>query len=103
VKAWSVDPDPAKRERIALALGRIGTATFDDTNGDGRRQDTETMAGVPEPKTLASDSVPDIRPAREAGLGAVFIPNAHTWVLEHDEVPADVLTLERFPDLLDHF
>ncbi|WP_219415173.1 HAD family hydrolase [Pseudonocardia nigra] len=48
----------------------------------------------------------DILPAREAGLGAVFIPNAHTWVLEHDELdPADdgVLHLERFPDLVEHF
>jgi putative hydrolase of the HAD superfamily len=48
----------------------------------------------------------DILPARRAGLNAVFIPNAHTWVLEHDELdPADeqVLRLGRFPDLLDHF
>lgn len=48
----------------------------------------------------------DILPARRAGLNAVFIPNAHTWVLEHDEIdPSDgqVLRLRRFPDLLDHF
>lgn len=48
----------------------------------------------------------DILPARRAGLNAVFIPNAHTWVLEHDELdPHDdgVLHLERFGDLLAHF
>ncbi|HVV12870.1 HAD family hydrolase [Amycolatopsis sp.] len=48
----------------------------------------------------------DINPARRAGMNAVFIPNANTWALEHDEVdPADerVLTLARFPELLDHF
>jgi putative hydrolase of the HAD superfamily len=48
----------------------------------------------------------DILPARLAGLNAVFIPNPHTWVLEHDELdPADeqVLHLGKFPDLLDHF
>lgn len=48
----------------------------------------------------------DILPARRAGLNAVFIPNASTWILEHDVVdPADdrVLHLSRFPDLLAHF
>ena len=48
----------------------------------------------------------DIAPAREAGLGAVFIPNDNTWVLEHAELdPADerVLTLTAFPELLRHF
>ena len=48
----------------------------------------------------------DIRPARAVGMNAVFIPNQHTWVLEHDEIDdADdrILTLETFPDLLRHF
>ena len=48
----------------------------------------------------------DINPARLAGLNAVFIPNANTWVLEHEDVdPQDpgVLRLDRFIDLLDHF
>ncbi len=52
---------------------------------------------------IGNSPASDIVPARAAGLGAVFIPNAHTWALEHAEVPADVLTLVRFPDLLDHF
>lgn len=48
----------------------------------------------------------DIRPARMAGMSAVFIPHPHTWVLEHDVVDATderILTLARFADLLDHF
>jgi len=48
----------------------------------------------------------DILPAREAGMNAVFIPNDNTWVLEQtdlDDQDARILTLERFPDLLDHF
>lgn len=48
----------------------------------------------------------DILPARRAGLRAVFIPHAHTWVLEHDEVDASdagVLRLAAFTDLLHHF
>jgi putative hydrolase of the HAD superfamily len=30
----------------------------------------------------------DILPARQAGLCTVFIPSAHTWVLEHDDLDA---------------
>ncbi|MFG2136855.1 HAD family hydrolase [Streptomyces sp. NPDC048650] len=48
----------------------------------------------------------DILPARSAGLNAVFIPNDHTWVLEHGELdPADdgVLHLSAFGELLRHF
>jgi len=48
----------------------------------------------------------DIRPALAAGLGAVFIPNANTWALEHDEVDETaerLLQIERFTDLLSHF
>jgi putative hydrolase of the HAD superfamily len=48
----------------------------------------------------------DIRPALAAGLGAVFIPNANTWALEHaevDETAERLVQLERFSDLLAHF
>ncbi|TQF01267.1 HAD family hydrolase [Kitasatospora acidiphila] len=48
----------------------------------------------------------DILPARGAGLNAVFIPNPHTWVLDHAELdPADtgVLHLDAFAELGEHF
>jgi putative hydrolase of the HAD superfamily len=48
----------------------------------------------------------DIRPARAAGMNAVFIPNQHTWVLEHDELDHSderILMLRAFPELLRHF
>jgi putative hydrolase of the HAD superfamily len=48
----------------------------------------------------------DIGPALAAGLGAVFIPNANTWALEHDEVDETaprLVQLDRFVDLLAHF
>ncbi len=48
----------------------------------------------------------DINPALEAGLRAVFIPYAHTWTLEREEIrPVNgrLLTVERFPDLRRHF
>jgi putative hydrolase of the HAD superfamily len=50
----------------------------------------------------------DINPAIEAGLNAVFIPHAETWVLEHAELcqapeSQQLLTLERFQLLCEVF
>lgn len=50
----------------------------------------------------------DINPALAAGLHAVFVPHADTWVLEHEHVnPAPrgraFLQLERFEQLRNHF
>jgi putative hydrolase of the HAD superfamily len=48
----------------------------------------------------------DINPAREVGLNAVFIPHAHTWVLEKQEIrPANghLLVLATFGELRRHF
>ena len=48
----------------------------------------------------------DINPALDAGLRAVFIPHAHTWVLEKQEIRdgnGRLLVLDRFPDLRRHF
>jgi putative hydrolase of the HAD superfamily len=48
----------------------------------------------------------DVNPALEAGLNAVFVPHAHTWVLEkQDIVPGagQLLVLEKFQDLMERF
>ena len=48
----------------------------------------------------------DINPALEAGLNAVFVPHAHTWVLERQEIrpgQGNLLVLECFADLRKHF
>nr|WP_232283677.1 HAD family hydrolase [Saccharomonospora cyanea] len=48
----------------------------------------------------------DILPALAVGMGAVYVPNDNTWVLEHAELDPDaerLVTLERFGQLLDHF
>jgi len=48
----------------------------------------------------------DINPALEAGLGAVFVPHAHTWVLEKCELRdgnGRLLTVENFAELKSHF
>jgi putative hydrolase of the HAD superfamily len=48
----------------------------------------------------------DILPAREAGMGAVFIPSQHTWTLEEAALDPDderLIRLERFAELRDLF
>jgi len=49
----------------------------------------------------------DINPAIEAGLNAVLVPHAHTWVLEHQDLKecADgrLLRVTSFADLRAHF
>jgi putative hydrolase of the HAD superfamily len=49
----------------------------------------------------------DINPALEAGLGAVLVPHARTWVLEHQELRtppgARFKRVDRFADLTRHF
>jgi putative hydrolase of the HAD superfamily len=48
----------------------------------------------------------DVNPALEAGLNAVFIPHAHTWVLEKEEirpVAGRLLVLEKFGELRERF
>ena len=48
----------------------------------------------------------DINPALEAGINAVFVPHADTWVLEHEELrdgPGRLLRLSAFRELRQHF
>ena len=48
----------------------------------------------------------DVNPAMEAGLNAVFVPHAHTWVLEKQEIrpgKGRLITVDRFADLARHF
>ena len=50
----------------------------------------------------------DINPALAAGLNAIFIPHAQTWVLEHEEIErlsgtGKLLELESFGKLREHF
>lgn len=48
----------------------------------------------------------DINPALAAGLNAVFVPHAHTWTLERQEIrpgAGRLLVLERFTELQKHF
>src|SRR5205823_1979762 len=48
----------------------------------------------------------DVNPALEAGLNAVFVPHAHTWILEKQDLrpgKGRLLTVEQFAGLREHF
>ncbi len=48
----------------------------------------------------------DVNPALEIGLNAVFIPHAHTWILEKQEIRAgsgELLQVDEFSQLLHYF
>ena len=50
----------------------------------------------------------DVNPALETGINAVFIPHAHTWVLERAEIgqagqSQHLMVLENFADLCKYF
>lgn len=81
-------------------VGEKDRATYDDARHRfGVRDGAGWMVGN-SPKS-------DIAPALEAGLGAVFIPHRHTWILEQADLPPGdngrLLVLERFGQLREHF
>jgi putative hydrolase of the HAD superfamily len=48
----------------------------------------------------------DINPALEAGFNAVFVPHAHTWILEKQDLQpgkGKLLVVEQFADLRKYF
>lgn len=59
------------RARMALALARIGTQTFDDANGNGVKDSNETMAGVDLLVGAAGDSSFDVRRNVAFALGEI--------------------------------
>ncbi len=94
------------RSGLAIYFGHTVIVKEKDTGAyrslvDGRRLDPELtwMVGN-SPKS-------DINPALRAGLKAIFVPHAHTWRLEHEEVDSSygqrLLVLEKFEDLREHF
>jgi len=80
-----------------------------------KEKDAAAYAGLTKERALPRDQTwmignspkSDINPALEAGLNAVLVPHAHTWVLEHQDLrdPGNgrFLRVETFADLLNHF
>lgn len=69
----------------------------------------DKYALVPDESWMVGNSPKsDINPALSAGLNAVFVPHADTWILEHEHIgevpgPGKLIVLERFADLRDYF
>ncbi len=98
----------------ALKIGRSGlgqyfahTAIVKEKDCDAYRR-LVAERGMEPARTWMIGNSPksDINPALAAGLRAVFVPHAHTWVLEKQEIAAAdgrLLVVERFEDLRKHF
>ncbi|TQM15962.1 putative hydrolase of the HAD superfamily [Pseudonocardia kunmingensis] len=103
--------DPAEQQRKIDASGLAHHFTSVHIVAEKRADTYRALAaelGLAPGSTWMIGNSPrsDILPARAAGLRAVFIPNAHTWVLEEDELDhADdgVLHLRHFRELVQHF
>lgn len=74
--AWIHHENPLHRARMALALGRIGAATFDDSNGNGVKDPGETQAGVAELASLTGDPNDLVRTNAAFALGLSADPAA---------------------------
>jgi cyclophilin family peptidyl-prolyl cis-trans isomerase/HEAT repeat protein len=74
---WGIHhPNALHRARMALALGRIGPATFDDTNGNGVRDEGERQAGVAQLVTLVNDPDANVRATAAFALGQIGDPSS---------------------------
>jgi putative hydrolase of the HAD superfamily len=97
-----------------LKLGRSGLARYFSHTAIVKEKDAASYRllvagrGLDPSRTWMIGNSPksDINPALEAGLNAVWVPHAHTWTLERQEIvpgAGRLLELERFPDLRLHF
>jgi len=101
-------------EEQKLKVDRSGLGIFFRHTAIVREKDPAAYRKLVEERTLDPDRTwmignspkSDVNPALEAGLNAVFVPHAHTWVLEKEEIrrgPGRLLVVERFGDLREHF
>jgi putative hydrolase of the HAD superfamily len=103
------NPDEQRLKLDRSELGRFfaHTAIVKEKDAPAYRRLVEQRGMEPARTWMIGNSPKsDVNPALEAGLNAVFIPHAHTWVLEKEELrPGNgrLLVLERFSGLSDHF
>jgi putative hydrolase of the HAD superfamily len=101
-------------EEQKLKIGRSGlgvffghTAIVKEKDATAYRRLVEERGMDPERTWMIGNSPKsDINPALEAGLNAVFVPHAHTWILEKQELrpgKGKLLVVEQFADLRRHF
>jgi putative hydrolase of the HAD superfamily len=96
-----------KVDRSGLGVFFAHTAIVKEKDASAYRKLVTDREMDPERSWMIGNSPKsDINPALEAGIRAVFVPHAHTWILEKEEirsVPARLLQLTSFRDLMDHF
>jgi putative hydrolase of the HAD superfamily len=101
------DEQKLKIDRSGLGVYFSHTAIVKEKDVAAYRMLVVQRGIQPEQTWMAGNSAKsDINPALEAGLNAVFIPHAHTWTLERQDIrpgKGRLLMLERFTDLKEHF
>jgi putative hydrolase of the HAD superfamily len=101
-------------EEQRLKIDRSGLGQFFRHTAIVKEKDTAAYLRLVEERQLdpartwmvGNSPKSDINPAMEAGLNAVFIPHAHTWVLEKQEIrpgAGRLLAVEEFAELRRHF
>jgi len=102
------DEQRLKVDRSGLAGYFAHTAIVKEKDAAAYRKLVEQRGFAPQQTWMIGNSPKsDINPALEAGLGAVLVPHAHTWVLERQDLraPPDsrFFQVEKFSDLRGHF
>jgi len=96
-----------KIDRSGLGVWFGHTAIVKEKDAPAYRALVEERGLDPERTWMIGNSPKsDINPALDAGLRAVFVPHAFTWVLEKQELrPGNgrLLVVERFAELRNHF
>jgi len=98
------DRDEQSRKIAVSGLSRFFRATIilREKHADSYRDLVRQHQWDPDQTWMVGNSPrSDINPAVAAGIGAVYIPHTHTWVLEHEPpvVGPRVLELDRFSRL----
>ena len=96
-----------KIERSGLAGFFAHTAIVHEKNAAAYRQLVDDRdLDPPRCWMIGNSPKSDVNPALAAGLNAVFVPHARTWVLEKEEIrpgAGTLLIVERFAGLRAHF
>jgi putative hydrolase of the HAD superfamily len=101
-------------EEQKLKVDRSGLGTFFAHTAIVKEKDAAAYRTLVEERAMdpartwmiGNSPKSDVNPALAAGLSAVFIPHAHTWVLEKEEIRQDsgrLVILERFEQLRQQF
>jgi putative hydrolase of the HAD superfamily len=99
-------------QRLKIDRSRLGsffhhTAIVKEKNADAYRKLVAELKMDPANTWMIGNSPKsDVNAALDAGLGAVYIPHAHTWTLEREEIRSGngrLLQLARFAELREHF